>query len=174
MSLRSPRNGTINALLSTIATHPEAHMEPGTEIKVPYPFVLTSHMEVDLDDEGGHGRGWSEPSWKPGVERIPVYPDSDEAVFHGEGFMVLTVVDTFKPKGWPTRVFYTRKWIDPQGRTFGKNALRTTTLGHFKTLARGYRHRDTRKGGVREAAEALARSLNITADELMARMGLAS
>jgi len=38
-------------------------VEPGTEIKVPYPFVLTSHMEVDFDDPEPHG--WPAPSWKP-------------------------------------------------------------------------------------------------------------
>jgi hypothetical protein len=143
------------------------NLETGTEFKVQYPFVLTT--ACGIDEEGPT----CFPSWKPGVERVPVYPDSDEAVFHGEGFMVLTVVDTFKPGKYPTRVFYTRSWIDPQGRTFGKTKLRMTTVGHFKTLASGYRHRDTRKGGVREAAEALAKSLNITADDLLSRMGAA-
>ena len=142
--------------------------EPGTQFKVRYPFVLTTGNECD--EEGPHYF----PSWKPGVERQAVYPDSDEAVFHGEGFMVLTVVDTFKPGKYPTRVFYTRSWIDPQGHTFGKTKLRMTTVGHFKTLVNGYRyHEGIRKGGVHEAAEALAKSLNITADELMARMGAA-
>lgn len=144
-------------------------IKPGDSFKISYPFVLTSHM--DWDEEGG----WEAPSWKPGVEFVNVPPDGGtETRYHGDGFMVLTVVDTFKPTGWPTRVFYTRQWIDPQGRTFGKNGLRVTTLGHFRTLLRGYRHRDHAKSGVREAAEALAKSLNITPEQLMARMGFAS
>lgn len=143
-------------------------MTPGDVFKVPYPFVLSSHSEFD---DGG---GWEHPNWRPGVEHRYVYPDSDEEVYHGEGFMVLTVVDVFKPKGWPTRVFYTRSWVDPQGRTFGKHGLKVTTQGHFKTLARGYRYHDTRKGGVAEAAGALAKSLNITTEELMFRMGISA
>lgn len=142
-------------------------LKPGTSYKVQYPFVLTTGSECD---EEGPNRF---PSWRPGIERRAVYPDSDEAVFHGEGSMVLTVVDTFKPGKYPARVFYTRHWIDPQGHAFGKTKLRMTTVGHFKTLTSGYRYRDASKGGVREAAEALAQSLNITADELLARMGVA-
>ena len=147
-------------------------LKPGTSYQVSYPFVLSSHTKVDFDDPEPHG--WKVPSWKPGTEHRFVYPDTEEMVYHGQGFMVLTVVDTFKPGKYPTRVFYTRSWIDPQGHTFGKTKLRMTTVSHFKTLARGYRyHEDIRKSGVREAAEALAMSLNITADELLARMGVA-
>ena len=143
-------------------------MEPGTIIKVKYAFVLTTYSETDSE---GSSTG---PSWRPGIEKVVTPSGSDGAMVHGEGFMILTVVDTFKPGKWPTRVFYTRSWIDPQGRAFGKNNLRVTTLGHFKTLAKGYRYRKTSKGGVREAAEFLAKSLNTTADELLARMVVAS
>lgn len=143
-------------------------MEPGTEFKVPYPFILTTGYECDEEGPSYF------PSWKPGTEEIPAGPEGSEMVYHGVGSMVLTVVATFKPKGWPTRVFYTRKWIDPQGRTFGKNGLRITTLGYFNQMKRGFRYRQTAKrGGVEETAEALAKSLNITPAELLARMGVA-
>jgi hypothetical protein len=36
-------------------------------------------------------------------------------------------------------VFYVRKWEDPDGRQFGKGALRMTTLGAFRQLLSGYR-----------------------------------
>lgn len=55
--------------------------------------------------------------------------------------MVLDVVATFKPGRFPERVFYTRRWIDPDGREFGKtNKLRATTTAHFRSLLKGYRH----------------------------------
>ena len=83
------------------------------------------------------------------------------------------MVSTHKPGAFPTRVFYTRKWIDPQGKTFGKDALRVTTLGYFRTLTKGYRYRhmDMRKASVEEAAEALSKHLNCTTAELLARLG---
>ena len=142
-------------------------MELGTVFKVPYPFVLT--IGSALDDEGPSYF----PSWKPGTEEREVYPDSSEMVYHGIGSMVLTVVATFKPPKWPTRVFYTRSWTDPQGRTFGKNNLRITTLGNFNRMKDGYRYRQTaKKGGWREAAESLAKSLEIPTADLLAQMGL--
>lgn len=140
-------------------------IEPGTSFRVQFPFLLS--MGTVLDEDGPYDVA----SWRPGSE-----PDNEGAHYHGEGFMVLTVVSVHKPGNYPPRVFYTRKWIDPQGKTFGKDNLRVTSQGNFRRLIQGYRYRDREasKRGVREAAEDLAKSLNITADELMARMGLAS
>ena len=56
------------------------------------------------------------------------------------GSMVLTVVDVFKPGRYPARVFYTRQWIDPDGKVFGKSALRMTTVSAFLRRTRGYMH----------------------------------
>jgi len=143
-------------------------MEPGTEFKVPYPFIMANGYRIE--EEGPVDF----PSWKPGIIQQETYDGGSEELYHGVGAMVLTVVDTFKPKGWPTRVFYTRKWIDPQGRTFGKDKLRITTLGWFNQLRHGYRYRQTAKsGGVQEAAEALAKSLEIPVTDLLTRLGLA-
>lgn len=142
-------------------------MEPGTIFKVKYPFTLAHGFKIEEDGPVDF------PSWKPGTEEIPVQPDTSETVYHGVGSMVLTVVATFKPPKWPTRIFYTRQWIDPQGRTFGKNNLRITTLGNFNRMKQGYRYRQTvKEGGVQAAAEALAKSLNITTDELLTHMGM--
>lgn len=146
-----------------------APLEPETSFLVPFPFVLT--MGTVLDEDGP----CEVASWRPGVDRVLVPPDGgDEVRYHGEGFMVLTVVSVHKPGKYPPRVFYTRKWIDPQGKEFGKNNLRVTSQGNFRRLIQGYHYRDREasKRGVREAAEDLAKSLGITPDELMARMGL--
>lgn len=37
-------------------------------------------------------------------------------------------------------MFYTRTWIDPDGKAFGKTKCRVTTVPAFRTLAHGYRH----------------------------------
>lgn len=139
-------------------------IEPGTAFRVQFPFFLTVGTAVD---ENGP---YDFPSWRPGSE-----PDEDGAHYHGEGFMVLTVVSVHKPGKYPPRVFYTRKWIDPQGKEFGKDNLRVTSQGNFRRLVQGYRYRDREasKRGVHDAAEALAKSLNITASEVLAHLGVA-
>lgn len=58
----------------------------------------------------------------------------------GLGSIILTVVGVFKPGKYPTRVFFTRRWRDPEGREFGKGALRIATVPQFYILAGGYRH----------------------------------
>lgn len=37
-------------------------------------------------------------------------------------------------------MFYTRKWVDPDGVEFGKNKLHITTLATFRRRAAGYYH----------------------------------
>ncbi len=80
----------------------------------------------------------------------PRYDDAD-AVADAIGKQRLTVVGTYKPGTFPTRVFYVRKWVDPDGREFGKKACQTTTVNAFTALRRGYRHPFTmaEKGGAR-------------------------
>ena len=106
-----------------------------------YPFV---HDAAYLaDDDGGSRRA---EGWRPGCTREE--DDRDEHgypsfcyVAGGTGSMVLDVVATFKSGRFPERVFYTRRWIDPDGREFGKpNKLRVTTAAHFRSLLKGYRH----------------------------------
>ena len=48
------------------------------------------------------------------------------------------VVAAFKPGRFPTRIFFTRSFTDPDGKTFGKGALRISTLDKFRRLTRGY------------------------------------
>ena len=63
-------------------------------------------------------------------------------VADGTGSMVLEVVATFKPGALPGARFHTRRWIDPDGREFGKTStLRVATTGQFRRLLKGYRHR---------------------------------
>jgi hypothetical protein len=106
---------------------------PGAEIEVGHPFVrdkFTKH-----DEEGGY----EVDCWKPGTRSEMVYPDDCIAVYDGMGTQILTVVSLHKPGKYPTRVFYTRKWRDPDGATFGKGALRMTTLPAFRKIIAGYR-----------------------------------
>ena len=107
-----------------------------------YPFVRYVANLYDEDD----GRLYQTEGWRPGCA-----VETDENGFsyfpvknyfaHGTGAMVLDVVATFKPGRFPERVFYTRRWVDPDGREFGKpNKLRVTTAAHFRSLLKGYRH----------------------------------
>ena len=116
----------------------EQAIEAGAVFKVTYPFMRIEYEKTEWDDEGAAGSVIK--SWKPGVEYVPSgpYGEDSEGVCDGEGWMVLTVVDVFKPGKYPARVFFTRQWVDPEGRTFGKNNLRIMTLPAFKRRAAGW------------------------------------
>lgn len=106
----------------------------GAKFRVKYPFVKE---DVSLISEDGP---YDAKSWRPGVsiEYTGDYKMDMDVYANGEGEMILTVVDTFKPKGYPKRVFYTRKFIDPDGHEFGKNRLLISTLEKFRRHASGY------------------------------------
>ena len=107
-----------------------------------YPFV---RYVADLYDEDD-GRPYQTDGWRPGCtletdENAGSYFPEKHYVADGTGSMVLDVVATFKPGRFPERVFYTRRWVDPDGREFGKTGkLRIATTGQFRRLLKGYRH----------------------------------
>lgn len=96
-----------------------------------YPFVITEHALMGADGpEAVIG-------WRPGVIDAP---DGGDLVADGVGQMILTVIGVFKPGEYPTRVFFERVWVDPDGKHFGKKRLLTKTSAAFTRLLRGYRH----------------------------------
>ena len=107
-----------------------------------YPFVRDVANLYDEDD----GRPYQTEGWRPGCtteedDRDEHGYPSQVYVADGTGSMVLDIVATFKPGRFPERVFYTRRWIDPDGREFGKTGtLRIATTGQFRRLLKGYRH----------------------------------
>jgi hypothetical protein len=109
--------------------------------EVRYPFVRDVYQEMDSDESGF---GYVDvPSWKPGVRmeargREGEYTDS---IADGVGKMRLTVVSRHTPSlKYRERVFYTRQWIDPDGRSFGKRGLRMCGAAAFKRMCSGYRY----------------------------------
>lgn len=113
-------------------------LSPNATFEVRYPFILE---DVDLppdDPEGSYPN--TVKSWRPGTRYVHVPPDDSEAVADGEGVMLMTVVSTHKPPGYPERVFYTRRWRSPVGKEFGRPKLHIVTAEKFRRLARGYQH----------------------------------
>lgn len=115
------------------------NIEPGQTIEVPnYPFVRTKWESFDVDGP------YVNEGWRPGCDKhedrdgyFPVYDYTANAT----GSMLLTVISTHKPgPKHQERVFYIRKWRDPDGNVFGRNRLRVTTKQAFGKLVKGYRH----------------------------------
>lgn len=108
---------------------------PGDVFTITYPFVRGEYVE------GGFATAEtpSVPSWLPGVEWRDITAEDSAPFADAEGKCLFTVVGTFKPGHYPERVFYTRKFVDPDGKEFGKTALRIATLDKFRRLAIGYR-----------------------------------
>ena len=109
--------------------------KPEAVFEVDYPFVLEEWTEYTI------GGPQILPSWRPGIRNEMYGPEgSSELIADGMGKQVLTVVSTHKPGRYPERVFYTRKWLDPSGKSFGVTKLRITTKTNFLRLLRGYRY----------------------------------
>ena len=112
----------------------------GDRFSFAYPFIREDYTSMD-------GEGYATTQcWRPGCRMEPVYDDA-RAVADGIGSQILTVVGTYKPTGYPERIFYTRKWVDPDGKQFGSNKLHIRSKSAFGELKRGYRHRFERAKG---------------------------
>lgn len=107
-------------------------IKEGDVFVVEYPFI---RVNISLMTEDGF---YETESWKPGTNEEFVYPDDSEAVADGIGKMILSVVDVHKPGKFPERVFFTRKWVDPDGKEFGKNLLKIMVTPAFKRRASGF------------------------------------
>lgn len=107
----------------------------GTEFRLCYPFVREACEEYDFATHSMVD-AWR---WKPGVT-FEEDAECQSAWADGEGLMILTAVATFKPGRYPTRVFYTRTWVDPDGKPLGKPALRMMTQEKFRRVSKGYRY----------------------------------
>jgi hypothetical protein len=110
--------------------------------EVRYPFVRAVYHEVDGDSEGF---SYVEvPTWKPGVRTEggtdSLYREWTRQEADGVGLMRLTVVSRHTPSPkYRERVFFTREWVDPDGRTFGKRQLRVLGAAAFKRIATSFR-----------------------------------
>jgi hypothetical protein len=105
-------------------------LTPGV-FSIPYPFVRETFLRYGEEEI---------ESWRPGVRFELVPPDDSEAVADGLGRQLLTVVSAHKPGRYPERIFYTRGWEDPTGKTFGKPRLLVATADKFRRLTKGYAH----------------------------------
>lgn len=107
----------------------------GAFYDVAHPFILE---DVELADEDGFAKV---RSWRPGLRYEMVSPEDSEAFADGVGSQRLTVVSIHKPGRFPMRVFYTRTWTDPGGKTFGKPKLLIAVQSKFSRIINGYRVR---------------------------------
>lgn len=110
-------------------------MEAGQTFEVACPFVREAY--TGWDEEGSH----TVLSWKPGVEWEVIGPEGEAGMrAHGLGKVRYTVISVHKlPYPYPARVFFTRKWVSPDGREFGKRRLHVLTLEAFRRRTMGYK-----------------------------------
>lgn len=109
-------------------------------VDVPYPFVRCTAVIHDFDSEGPSET--TVQSWRPGTETEARGREGEYTDFFADamGAMRLNEVQACPmPKPYQERVFYTRQWVDPEGKVFGKAHLRVTTRGAFTRLKAGYR-----------------------------------
>ncbi|MCP5080007.1 MAG: hypothetical protein GY951_18425 [Psychromonas sp.] len=105
-----------------------------TVYSVEYPFYMGDHSRY-ID-----GEFVPDEVWIPGCKVVDCPPDDAELIADAMGEMILTIVDIYKPGRYPERVFYTRKWVDPDGGKFGAGKLHITTTPTFKKRTLGYYH----------------------------------
>lgn len=113
----------------------------GDMFTVAYPFSRVVFDDMTADVSGvGYTRS---VTWKPGADGGYSYnphSSNDYLLADGEGAMILTVVSVHQPGRYPTRVFFTRQWRDPDGRTFGKNKLHVVTAEKFRRISTRFGH----------------------------------
>lgn len=109
-------------------------LQEGNIYTVTFPFVGDVYHGFDACGP------FDTETWRPGCRSEHVYPDDCEFVADAEGQMTLTIISIHKPGKYPERIFYTRKFIDPEGKEFGATKLRMTTAIAFKRRAAGYYH----------------------------------
>ena len=115
----------------------------------PFPFIADTYTQMNYD--GGRPYETEEETWRPGV-RWEDRPDPRAArsEYPGEyshiqvpecdaiGEIIITVVSRYRPPGFQERVFYTRQFRDPDGKTFGKGKLFCVTANTFKRRKKGW------------------------------------
>jgi hypothetical protein len=111
----------------------------GATFEVRYPFLRELVSLPPDDPEGGC---YETMSWRPGAKLgEDLFSSRVHGSADGEGAMLLSVVAVCPLGGrYQARVFYTRRWRDPDGKVFGKStALRVCTLEKFRRISRGFR-----------------------------------
>lgn len=110
----------------------ENEFKIGAIIEVAHPFVRDKYQ--DYDEDGPFER----MTWRPGTRAEPVYPDGAEEVADAIGTQIITIVGLYKPKGFPTRIFFTRRWRDPNGYEFGNTKCQIKTSQAFRRRCSGF------------------------------------
>ncbi len=109
-------------------------MEEGKTYEVECPFFLEPYTEMNED-------GYSTSlSWRPGIKWEAYSPEDAEPVCHGIGMVQYTIVSIHKlPRPYPPRVFFTRRFVSPDGRSFGKGRLHVMTSDAFRRRLKAYK-----------------------------------
>lgn len=108
----------------------------GSVFEVDCPFIRAPFESYDEDGP------YRILSWRPGAIWEVYGPYGDDAALraHGMGKVRYKVIAVCPmPRPYPTRVFFTRKWTNPDGRTFGTSKLHVMTREAFKRRTVSYR-----------------------------------
>lgn len=112
----------------------QTEIKVGAMIEVAHPFVRSTY--TDFDGE----RPYERATWRPGTRGENVGPEEVDMVADGIGTQIVTVVSVHRPGTFPPRVFFTRRWRDPDGREFGKNKCHVKSQQGFRSIIAGFRH----------------------------------
>lgn len=106
-----------------------------TTIEITFPFSRADFQGFDADGNGPK----TVKDWRPGCES-ECMENHTEYWAHGEGQMLITEVSRYTPPGYKERVFYVRRWRDPDGNEFGSKELRCKGATAFTSMVSGYRY----------------------------------
>lgn len=108
--------------------------EIGSLHERPWPFMRA--------EEAGYSSEFCDYTvgrWRPGFsqELCGPYGDDTEVVCDAVGTEIFEVVSVHKPgPKYPTRVFYVRRWRDPDGKVFGSTSLKCKVAWAFRNMLR--------------------------------------
>ena len=106
-----------------------------------YPFLRYAHKQEIWELDNFSKSHEFIARWKPATEHRYVGPNGETGLYaDGMGKRRLTVYGVFKPSRFPSRVFYTQHWMDPESNNwFGLEKCRIKPLGSFRKMAAGFK-----------------------------------
>lgn len=123
-----------------MTTDQKASIAPGQIFEFDYPFIEEYVVVHGYDEKTDSVTQNKVSSWRPGTIIEGDCHGDSVAIAHGVGKQSIALVSIHRPGRFPTRVFYLRRWVTPDGKEFGKPKLLIKTASAFRTLVAGYRY----------------------------------
>lgn len=104
--------------------------EAGAVFERDHPFTLVVENKGDPEFETER--------WRPGAWDKETCGEDVKSYANAVGKVRFTVVSIHRPPGYPTRVFYTRQFFLPDGKSYASGSLKNSVISKFRRDVRAF------------------------------------